>query len=145
VRDQFPPLDGTLPPKGLSVTLGVEGDALGIFGVTLGTGVVVGTTGCPAGGMAAGGYGTGGAGVGADVSAGIALGVYRTGVSGLRGSGSSLNFNAGPVGVSIAFGSDGQWLGASVGPGVGMGASGTLTGTGLGVIGRGMNVYGECR
>jgi hypothetical protein len=121
--------------------------AIAILGAEVATGAIAGTTGCPAGGVAGGGFGMLGLGAGVDVGVGWAVGVYKTGVSGLRGLGYNVNVSFGAIQGTVAFGSDGSWIGGSLGATAGLpaGLSVTADGTGMAVVGNGITTTGTCK
>jgi RHS repeat-associated protein len=139
------PVTPDTPLNGVTVTFGINVPAVGGFGVTGSTGVVVGSTGCPGGGVAAGGFGSGGFDVGADASASITVGVYHEGIAQLRGTRASISASHGIYTGTLQFDSAGRLVGASVGLGMGIGGSAGPTGTGVVVVGKGMAWSGTCQ
>jgi RHS repeat-associated protein len=139
------PQPSASPRDGWTVQVGVSGAAVAGTGVTASTGLLLGATGCPSGGLAAGGYGSGGFAAGVDVSVSANFTVYHESVKHVRGTGGSLSASWGPISVSVPLASDGTPIGFSLGVGEGYGASAAVTGTGVAVAGRGMTWSGTCK
>jgi RHS repeat-associated protein len=135
------PITTTQDPTdtGFTIIAGVGGSLVGLTGAEASTGIMVGSNGCPGGGIAGGGFGSMGMGVGVNVSADAFVGAIRGPVRNVRGVTGNVNLVfGGVVNVTVMLGENGI-VGGTIGFGVGAPspvlASTTVSGTGIAAIG----------